>query len=301
VADAPDETDTAAWADMLNPPSCGADLVPLEAPAGAQGRPERRGDVDGWGRSERMRALARRLYQPVYDTWFRVEWEGLEHIPREGGALLVANHGGAIPSDAPVIMHGIESELGRPLYGLADNLFRSVPVIGTLWSRTGGVPANPDNAYRLLHDEQQLVLVFPEGTKGTGKHLRERYQLQRFGRGGFVEIAMRSGVPIVPLAIMGNDETMPIVWKSPRLAKAIGVPYVPVTANMFLFGPLLGLIVPLPAKIRIRVLPPVTFDVASNQEHYERALILEHAEAIRASIQHGVHDMLRQRKSVWRG
>ena len=286
---------------MLNPPPGGGELVPVDAPTGAQGHPARRGDVDGWGRSERLRALARRLYQPVYEHWFRVEWEGLEHIPREGGALLVANHGGAIPSDAPVVMHGIESELGRPVYGLADNLFRSVPAIGTLWSRTGGVPANPDNAYRLLHDEQQLVLVFPEGTKGTGKHVRERYQLQRFGRGGFVEIAMRSGVPIVPIAIMGNDETMPVVWKSPRLAKLIGVPYFPVTANQFVFGPLLGLIVPLPVKLRLRVLPPVTFDVASNQAHYERALVFEHAEAIRTSIQDAVHDLLRHRRSVWRG
>ena len=131
--------------------------------------PARSGDVDGWGRSEQMRAIARQLYDPVYKHWFRAEWEGLEHIPREGGALLVANHGGAIPSDAPVIMHGIETELGRPVYGLAENLFRSLPVIGTLWSRTGGVPAHPDNAYRLLHDEQQLALVFPEGTKATGK------------------------------------------------------------------------------------------------------------------------------------
>ena len=106
------------------------------------------------------------LYDPIYRHWFRAEWEGLEHIPREGGALLVANHAGAIPSDAPVIMHGIETELGRPVYGLAENLFRALPVIGTLWSRTGGVPAHPDNAYRLLHDDQQLVLVFPEGTKG---------------------------------------------------------------------------------------------------------------------------------------
>ena len=89
--------------------------------------------------------------------------------PKTGGALLVANHAGAIPPDAPSIMHGIEKELGRPVYGLAENLFRTMPVVGTLWSRSGGVAAHPDNAYRLLHDEEQLVLVFPEGTKGTGK------------------------------------------------------------------------------------------------------------------------------------
>ncbi len=278
----------------------GTDLVPVAPPT----RPEpddRGGDVDSWGRSERMRAVARRLYDPIYRRWFRAEWEGLEHLPREGGALLVANHGGAIPSDAPVIMHGIEAERSRPVYGLAENLFRALPVVGTLWSRTGGVPAHPDNAYRLLHDQQQLVLVFPEGTKGTGKLARDRYRLQRFGRGGFVEIAMRAGVPIIPIAVVGNEEAMPILAKSNRLAKLLNVPYVPLTANMFLFGPLGGLVVPLPAKFRLRVLPPVHFDVATNQPRYNRGLVLEESEKIRRQIQDALHEMLRERRSVWSG
>jgi 1-acyl-sn-glycerol-3-phosphate acyltransferase len=287
---------TAAQLDV--PPRPGGELVPVARAPAAEPRP---GDVDGWGRSEHVRALARRLYDPLYRRWFRVEWEGLEHIPREGGALLVANHGGAIPSDAPVIMHGIETELGRPVYGLADNLFRAIPVIGTLWARAGGVPANPDNAYRLLHDEQQLALVFPEGTKGTGKLARDRYRLRRFGRGGFVEIAMRSGVPIVPIAVTGNEEAMPIVWKSPALAKLMRIPYFPVTANQFVFGPILGLVVPLPSKFRIRVLPPVYFDVATNQERYNRSVVMDHAEAIRSDIQEALFDLLRTRRSVWFG
>ncbi|HTO01266.1 MAG TPA: 1-acyl-sn-glycerol-3-phosphate acyltransferase, partial [Microthrixaceae bacterium] len=130
-------------------------------------------DVNEWGRSEHMRSLARRAYDPIYKHWFRVEWEGLEKIP-PGGALLVSNHAGAIPSDAPAIMHGIETELGRPIYGLADNFFRTVPVVGTLWNRLGGLPAHPDNAYRLLREQDQLVLVFPEGTKGPAKTFNER-------------------------------------------------------------------------------------------------------------------------------
>ena len=278
----------------------GTDLVHVTPPAAAE-PDNRRGDVDGWGRSERMRGLARRLYDPVYRRWFRAEWEGLEHLPPDGGALLVANHGGAIPSDASVIMHGIESERGRPVYGLADNLFRALPVVGTLWSRAGGVPAHPDNAYRLLHDQQQFVLVFPEGTKGTGKLARDRYRLQRFGRGGFVEIAMRAGVPIIPIAVVGNEEAMPIVAKSNRLAQLLNVPYVPLTANMFLFGPLAGLVVPLPAKFRLRVLPPVHFEVATNHPRYNRGLVLEQSEMIRGRIQDALHDMLRERRSVWFG
>src|SRR5437016_10148834 len=125
-----------------------------------------------------MRAVARQIYGPLYRQWFRVEWEGLEKIPTDGGALLVANHAAAIPSDAPVIMHGIETELQRPVYGMADHLFKAVPIVGTLWSRAGGVAAHPENAYRLLREQQQLALVFPEGTKGTGKHFSQRYRLR---------------------------------------------------------------------------------------------------------------------------
>ena len=249
-------------------------------------------DVDGWGRSERVRGIARALYDPVYRWWLRAEWEGMEHIPLDGGALLVANHGGAIPSDAPVIMHGIERELLRPVYGLAENLFRSIPVVGTLWSRAGGVPAHPDNAFRLLHDEQQLVLVFPEGTKATGKRFRDRYQLRRFGRGGFVEIAMRAGVPVVPMAVVGNEEAMPIVARSDRLARLLHLPYFPITANQFVFGPVLGYVVPLPAKMRIRVLPPVHFDVAAGLDRYNRGIVMDESDRIRDRIQSAVHELL---------
>ena len=142
-------------------------VVPLRVPCGRDDALEdpRVSDVDEWGRSERFRALARSLYEPDYSKWFRVRWEGLEKIPDEGGALLVANHAGAIPSDAPVIMHGIEKELGRPVYGLADYFFRTVPVVGTLWARGGGVAARPANAYRLLKEQGQLVLDFPKGPR----------------------------------------------------------------------------------------------------------------------------------------
>ncbi len=277
-------------------------LVPVPRPADeAPPLPDPRlGDVDEWGRSEHMRELARKLYDPMYRNWFRVEWEGLEKIPTDGGALLVANHAGAIPSDAPAIMHGIETRLGRPVYGLAEHLFRATPVVGTMWSRVGGVTANPDNAYRLLHDEEQLALVFPEGTKGTGKTFGDRYHLRRFGRGGFVEIAMRAGVPVVPIAVVGAEEAMPIVWKSNRLAKMFGIPYFPVTANMLLLGPA-GLVGYFPAKFKIRVLAPVRFDVDAGQERYSRSKVMAESERIRRQIQDALYDMLRARRSVWFG
>ena len=183
----------------------------------------------------------------MYRSWHRVEWEGLEKIPTDGGALLVSNHAGAIPADAPAIMHGIERSSAGPVYGLADEIFKTMPVVGTMWSRVGGVLAHPDNAYRLLREQKQLALVFPEGTKGTGKLYGERYQLRRFGRGGFVQIAMRAGVPVVPIAVVGAEEAMPTLFKINPLAKALGVPYVPITANMLAFGPLGGC-VPLPRQ-----------------------------------------------------
>ena len=285
------------------PRTATAEIVPFRLPPVADEHQElddpRPGDVDEWGRSERVRAVVRQAYDPVYTRWFRAHWEGLEKIPTEGGALLVSNHAGAIPADAPTIMHGVEKELGRPVYGLADHFFKNTPVVGTLWARGGGVVAHPDNAYRLLREQQQLVLVFPEGSKGPGKTYNERYRLRRFGRGGFVEIAMRAGVPIIPIAVIGSEETMPILFKVPSLARILGAPYFPVTANMA-FGPL-GAMVPFPAKITLRVLDPITFDVAPDQPRYSRSRIMDESEAIRQQIQEALFDLLRRRRSVWFG
>ena len=261
----------------------------------------RRSDVDEWGRSEHVRTLARAVGSPLYDHWFRVEWEGREKVPRSGGALLIANHGGAIPADAPMIMHGIERELGRPVYGLADRWFRSVPGVGTLWSRAGGVAAHPDNAHRLLRDQGQLALVFPEGEKGPSKLASERYRVRRFGRGGFVETAMRAGVPVVPIAVVGAEESMPILYRSRAGAKLLKVPYLPFTLNHLLLGPVLGSFVYLPAKFRFRVLEPVRFDVEPGLERYPRGQVMEAAEAIRRQMQETLYEMLAKRRSIWFG
>ena len=280
----------------------GRALVPVPKPAESrEPLPDpRRSDIDEWGRSQRVRDLTKAIYDPIYRRWFRVEWEGMENVPTEGGALLVANHAGALPSDAPAIVHGIETELGRSVYGLAENIFRSMPVVSTWWARVGGVAANPHNAYRLLREQQQLAMVFPEGTKATSKHYRERYKLRRFGRGGFVEIAMRAGVPVVPIAVVGAEESMPIVANIVPLAKLLKLPYAPITANMLAFGPL-GSLLYFPAKFRIRVLPPVHFDVEPDQPRYSRSRVMDLSEEIREQIQAALYDMLRTRRSVWFG
>lgn len=265
----------------------------------------RQSDVDRWGRSESIRKLTGKLFDPMYTKYFRAEWEGLEKIPTKGGALLVSNHAGAIPPDAPVIMHGIEKELNRPVYGLADFWFRTLPIAGTLWNRGGGVPAHPSNAYGILHDDQQLALVFPEGSKGPSKLYKERYQLRRFGRGGFVEIAMKSGVPIIPIAVVGAEEAMPILTKLPSISKALKLPYFPITLNQVLLtpflGPILASVAYLPAKFKIRVLDPIHFDVPPDQARYSKTKILDESENIRLRIQDAIYDMLAHRKNPWLG
>ncbi len=290
------KVETAEPALERRPGRSGSELVLVED----AGDDKRRRDVDQWGRSERARALARRVFDPLYRNWFRAEWEGLDNIPATGGALLVANHAGGLPMDGPVIMHGVEQERDRRVYVLAEHMLRSLPVVSTIFSRIGGVNAHPDNAYRLLHDEGELALVFPEGTKATGKPMWERYQLRRFGRGGFVELAMRAGVPVVPIAVVGSEEAMPVITGLPSVARGLGVPYVPITPQMLLLGPL-GILAFLPAKFRLLVLPPIHFDAAPNQERYSRGLVMEESEAIRQQLQEALSQMLRRRQSVWRG
>jgi 1-acyl-sn-glycerol-3-phosphate acyltransferase len=249
--------------------------------------------IDRWGRSL---GAWNAPFRTLYREWFRVEWEGLEHVPPRGGGLLVSNHAGMLPVDGGIISLGIEEELGRPVYSLAHHGFFRFPFLGQLLARTGGVVGHPDNAHRLLTEDKSLVLVFPEGAKGPTKPPREQYRLQRFGRGGFVETAMRAGVPIVPIALMGTEDTTPML----RVFRVAGQD-VPLTLNGLLFGPLLGSLLQFPAKIRARVLPPVHFDEPPDLEHYPRALLMDRAEQIRGDLQTALSHMLQRRKSVFRG
>lgn len=250
--------------------------------------------LDRWGRApgDTVPVAVRALY----DWWFRVEWEGLEHIPRQGGALLVSNHAGMLPVDGGLIAVGVEAETGRNVHALAHHGFWRYPFVGRAVARMGGVVGHPDNAHRLLAEEKQLVVVLPEGAKGPLKPPSERYRLQRFGRAGFVETAMRAGVPIVPIALMGTEDSTPTL----AVVKVAGEE-MPLTLNMLLFGPVLGWAVHFPAKIRARVLPPIHFDEPAGQEDYARSLVMDHGEAIRVQLQDTLDQMLRARKSIWAG
>src|SRR4029453_17396659 len=153
------------------------------------------------------------------------------HLPDDGAALLVSNHSGALPPDAAMIAKAVKEEhpRPRPVHLTVEHFFKGYPGFSMLVAKIGGVPAHPANVHRLLHDEEQLVLVFPEGRKGTEKLYKDRYKLRRFGRGGFVEAAMRAEVPIVPVAVVGAEESMPVFAQIGALQKLTGLLYFPIT------------------------------------------------------------------------
>ncbi len=218
--------------------------------------------VDDWGRSERFAALFdRTLVDFYYHLWFRCTVEGVENVPADGPALLVSNHSGALPPDAMMIMKAISEEHPRPreVRVLVEHFFKGYPGFSMLLPKVGGVAAHPANVQRLLYDEGQLVLVFPEGQKGTEKLFKDRYRLRRFGRGGFVEAAMRAQAPIVPIAVVGAEESQPVFAQLGLLKKLTGLAYTPLTPTFPHFG-LLATLMYLPAKFTIRFLPPVGTD-----------------------------------------
>jgi 1-acyl-sn-glycerol-3-phosphate acyltransferase len=280
----------------------------LPAPAGSDDlrhhlpaiEPDR--TISDWGRSERIEGLVdRTLTEFLYHYWFRCEVEGVEHVPATGGALLVANHAGALPPDASMIAKAIKEEhpRPRPLHFTVEHFFKGYPFLSMFVTKIGGVPAHPANVHRLLHDEQQLVLVFPEGAKATEKLYKDRYKLRRFGRGGFVEAAARAGVPIVPVAVVGAEEAMPTIAHVGLLKRLTGLIYFPVTPLFPHFG-LLGAAY-LPAKFRIRFLPPVRTDRLADAALADRGLLQEIADEIRGRIQDEVVDIVANRRSVWLG
>lgn len=258
--------------------------------------------LDDWGRSETVISWLEPLLNFYYRYWFRVETEGIENVPSDGGALLVANHSGALPPDAPMIMQAIRNEHPdpRPLYMLGEHWFKGYPGVSMLVNKIGMVPAHRANAQRLLSDEGRLAVVFPEGQKGTRKMYWQRYRLRRFGRGGFVRTAIRAQVPIVPIALVGAEEAMPIFAHFRTLEKLTGLIYFPLTPTFPHFG-LAGALMFMPAKFKIRFLEPIDLSQYPPDTIDDPAEIQVISERIRAQIQHELEGMLADRRSVWLG
>ncbi|MCF6746682.1 acyltransferase family protein [Blastococcus sp. KM273128] len=236
--------------------------------------------------------------RPLFRSWFRVETFGLENVPADSGALVVANHSGTVPVDAlmtTVALHD-EHPAGRRFRLLGADLVFELPVVGALARKFGATLACNEDAERLLTGGE-LVGVFPEGFKGIGKPFRERYTLQRFGRGGFVSAALRTGAPIIPCAIVGAEEIYPMIGNARTLARLLGLPYFPVTPTFPLLGPL-GL-VPLPSKWLIAFGAPIETASYGPAAAEDPMLVFNLTDQVRETIQHSLYQLLLQRKGVF--
>jgi len=236
--------------------------------------------------------------RPLYEKWFRVEVHGIENVPSTGGALIVANHSGTIALDSLMTQVALADHHPehRELRMLGADLVFALPFIGNLARRAGHTLAcNPD-AERLLASGE-LVGVWPEGFKGIGKPYSERYKLQRFGRGGFVSAALRTGAPIIPTSIVGAEEIYPILADAKLLARLLGLPYFPITPTFPWLGPLGA--IPLPSKWHIEFGEPIATDVFTEGAADDPMLMFNLTDQVRETIQHTLYKLLMQRRSIF--
>lgn len=262
---------------------------------------EQESEVDPFGRDEKLVMKIKPIFDYLYYKYWRVTTTGVENIPNEGKALLVGNHSGTLPYDGSMITTAIVNEHPKrkePPRFLVENFVFHMPILGSFMYRIGGVRACPENA-ELLLNSGHLVVVFPEGVKGIGKYYRQRYKLQRFGRGGFIKICMKTKSPLIPVGVVGAEEIHPIIFKSNILAKTIGVPYIPITPTFPWLG-LLG-VIPLPTKWSIHFGKPIKFDDYGLDEMEDDLLIHKLSEKVRGEIQEIIFDLLRKRRSVLLG
>ncbi|MGW8768644.1 lysophospholipid acyltransferase family protein [Streptomyces sp. NPDC055815] len=256
-------------------------------------------EVDEFGYDEELTdQVLMSLLRPLYEKYFRVEVKGVENIPAEGGALIVANHSGTLPLDGLMMQVAVHDRhpAGRHLRLLAADLVFVLPVVNELARKAGHTLACAEDAERLLR-AGEIVGVMPEGFKGIGKPFGERYKLQRFGRGGFVSTALRAGVPIVPCSIVGAEEIYPMLGNAKTLARVLGFPYFPLTPTFPWLGPLGAL--PLPTKWTIQFGEPIPTDSFAPEAAEDPMLMFNLTDQVREQIQHTLYKLLVQRRSVF--
>jgi 1-acyl-sn-glycerol-3-phosphate acyltransferase len=236
------------------------------------------------------------LLRPLVQSWFRVELRGAENLPTSGSALLVSNHAGTLPIDGMVLHSVVYDDIGRHVRMLGADLVFSTPFSADLARKTGTTLACQEDAERLLAKDQ-LVAVFPEGFKGLGKPYADRYKLQRFGRGGFVSAAVRAQVPIIPVSIVGSEEIYPLIASLPTLARAMGVPYFPITPLFPWLGPL-GLI-PLPSKWIISIGEAIATDELPPGAADDPMIVFNVTDQVRETIQQTLYSLLMQRRDTF--
>ena len=256
---------------------------------------------DPFGYDPAFAARLRPLLEFFYRRYWRVQTDGLEHVPSTGAALLVGNHSGGIPLDAAIIGAAIDLEhpQHRVVRFLYDRFVAAMPFMGELYNRMGSVVASSDNARRLL-EMGELVGIFPEGVEGVAKGIWHRYELQPF-HSGFVRLSLLLRAPIIPTAVVGAEETYPVIGRWERLGplkQLLNVPYIPVTP---LF-PWLGVVgmVPLPTKWHIRFGAPIRLYAETGLRRLpNRATAAKLAERVRRHVQAMVHELLAQRESIF--
>jgi 1-acyl-sn-glycerol-3-phosphate acyltransferase len=254
--------------------------------------------VDEFGFDAQWTESLLTLFNMLYRDYWRVETTGIENVPDSGRALLVSNHAGVLPWDGTMIKTAIFAEHPHPRHvrALVASLFMGMPVLSWFLRRTGQTVGHPDDTRRLL-ERDELVLVFPEGVKGTGKQFKDRYRLRRFGRGGFVATAIRAGAPIIPISVVGSEEIYPMVADATPMARLFGLPYFPVTPMWPWLG-VLGL-VPLPSKWRIQFHPPIHTELIAAESAEDQSLVMTISDEVRSTIQKGVYENLKLRRGVF--
>jgi 1-acyl-sn-glycerol-3-phosphate acyltransferase len=236
------------------------------------------------------------IFRPLFERWFRVDQVGVENIPAAGPALLVSNHSGTVPMDALMMKYGVYEATGRHVRLLAADLVFTLPVVSEIGRKSGNTLACEEDSTRLLRAGEALG-VFPEGFKGIGKPFRERYKLRRFGRGGFVEVALRTGAPIIPVSIVGAEEIYPIVADIKPLARLLGFPYFPITP----FFPALGLLgaIPLPSKWIIEYGEPIETAGFDAEAANDPMFVFNLTDQVRDAIQQTLYRNLMHRRGVF--
>lgn len=257
-------------------------------------------ETDEWGLDMEVLQAVQPFFEFLYTTYWRVETTGLENIPDEGRALMVCNHSGQLPWDGAMVGTAVYKDhpsqrLVRTLYA---SWFPTLPFLSALFTKLGQVLANDENGMRLL-EQDQLVAVYPEGYKGVGKLFRDRYKLARFGRGGFVRMALRTGAPMIPVSIVGAEETYISLVKVDAIAKLIHFPYFPISPTFPWLGPL-GFI-PLPTKWYIDFGEPIPTDAYGPGAENNLVLVSQLTDQVRNIVQNMIYARLAQRKSVFLG
>jgi 1-acyl-sn-glycerol-3-phosphate acyltransferase len=259
---------------------------------------EQENEVDAFGLDPVYERSLRPALDFLFKRYFRTRVEGVEHVPAQGRAMIVANHSGALPLDGLMIRQALRLShpSGRDARWLAEDFSFYLPFIGVAMNRIGAVRACPENGERLLA-KNHVVSVFPEGAEGIKKLYKDRYQLQRFGRGGFVRLALRTQSPIVPCAVIGGEEANPILHRFDNLTKLVGLDYLPITPTFPWLGPL-GLL-PLPTRWRIVFGEPISVADYGPAAASDHVLVGRISERVRAAIAALLDGGLKRRKNVF--